>query len=42
MGEKQLTMVTLLLVDIAFGSYHMEKTTGVICLEGGSIDNSYH
>jgi pimeloyl-ACP methyl ester carboxylesterase len=26
----------------AFGSFHLERTTGVICLEGGPIDNSYH
>lgn len=48
MGEKQLTMVTVgghgygAKVASAFGSYHMEKTTGVVCLEGGPVDNSYH
>ena len=48
MGEKQLTMATVgghgygAKVASAFGSYHMEKTTGVVCLEGGPVDNSYH
>jgi pimeloyl-ACP methyl ester carboxylesterase len=48
MGEKQLTMVTVgghgygAKVASAFGSYHMEKTTGVVCFEGGPVDNSYH
>jgi pimeloyl-ACP methyl ester carboxylesterase len=48
MGEKQLTMATVgghgygAKVASAFGSYYMEKTTGVVCLEGGPVDNSYH
>lgn len=48
MNEKQLTMATVgghgygAKVASAFGSYHMEKTTGVVCLEGGPVDNSYH
>lgn len=48
MGEKHLTMATVgghgygAKVASAFGSYHMEKTTGVVCLEGGPVDNSYH
>jgi len=48
MSQKQLTMATVgghgygAKVASAFGSYHMEKTTGVVCLEGGPVDNSYH
>ena len=48
MAEKQLTMATVgghgygAKVASAFGSFHMEKTTGVVCLEGGPLDNSYH
>jgi pimeloyl-ACP methyl ester carboxylesterase len=48
MEEKQITMATVgghgygAKVASAFGSYFMEKTTGVICLEGGPVDNSYH
>ena len=26
----------------AFGTYQMDKTSGVICLEGGPMDHSYH
>lgn len=29
-------------VASAFGSYYHDRTSGVICLEGGPIDNSYH
>jgi pimeloyl-ACP methyl ester carboxylesterase len=29
-------------VASAFGSYYMEKTSGVICFEGGPLDHSYH
>lgn len=48
MNEKQLTMVTVgghgygAKVACAFGTYYMEKTTGVVCFEGGPIDHSYH
>lgn len=48
MNEKQLTMATVgghgygAKVASAFGSYHMDRTTGVVCLEGGPVDNSFH
>ncbi len=48
MSDKKLTMATVgghgygAKVASAFGSYHMDKTTGVVCLEGGPLDNSYH
>lgn len=48
LGEKQLTMVTVgghgygAKVACAFGTYHMDKTTGVLCVEGGPVDFSYH
>ena len=48
MNEKQLTMVTVgghgygAKVACAFGTYHMDKTTGVVCVEGGPVDFSYH
>jgi pimeloyl-ACP methyl ester carboxylesterase len=48
MSDKKITMATVgghgygAKVASAFGSYHMEKTTGVVCLEGGPLDNSYH
>ena len=29
-------------VASAFGSYFYDRTSGVICLEGGPIDNTYH
>ncbi len=29
-------------VACAFGTYHMDKTTGIVCVEGGPVDNSYH
>lgn len=46
--EKQLTFVTVgghgygAKIASAFGSYFMERTSGVICMEGGPIDVSYH
>jgi pimeloyl-ACP methyl ester carboxylesterase len=46
--ENKLTYVTVgghgygAKIASAFGSYHMERTSGVICLEGGPLDNSYH
>lgn len=48
LNEKQLSMVTVgghgygAKVACAFGTYYMEKTTGVVCVEGGPVDNSYH
>lgn len=46
--EKNLTYVTVgghgygAKIASAFGSFHMNRTTGVMCLEGGPIDHSYH
>jgi hypothetical protein len=46
--EKQLSIVTIgghgygAKVACAFGSYNMERTSGVICMEGGPYDHSYH
>lgn len=48
LSEKQLSMVTVgghgygAKVACAFGTYHMDKTTGVVCLEGGPLDHSYY
>lgn len=48
MSDKKITMATVgghgygAKVASAFGSYYMEKTTGVVCLEGGPLDNSFH
>lgn len=47
-NDQKLTTVTVgghgygAKVACAFGSYHMDKTTGVMCLEGGPYDHSYH
>jgi pimeloyl-ACP methyl ester carboxylesterase len=46
--EKKLTMVTVgghgygAKIACVFGSFYHDKTTGVVCLEGGPIDHSYH
>jgi pimeloyl-ACP methyl ester carboxylesterase len=46
--EKQLSIVTVgghgygAKIASAFGSYNMERTSGVICMEGGPMDHSYH
>ncbi len=46
--DNQLTNVTVgghgygAKIASAFGSYHHNRTTGVICLEGGPMDHSYH
>ncbi len=46
--EKQLSIVTVgghgygAKVACAFGSFNMERTSGVICMEGGPYDHSYH
>ncbi len=46
--EKQLSIVTVgghgygAKIACAFGSYNMERTSGVICMEGGPMDHSYH
>lgn len=46
--EKQLTSVTVgghgygAKVACAFGSYFNDRTSGVICLDGGPLDHSYH
>ena len=46
--ENKLTYVTVgghgygAKIASAFGSYFMDRTSGVICLEGGPMDHSYH
>jgi pimeloyl-ACP methyl ester carboxylesterase len=46
--EKQLSIVTVgghgygAKIASAFGSYYMDRTSGVICFEGGPLDHSYH
>lgn len=46
--SKQLSTVTVAghgygaKVACAFGSNYTEKTTGVVCLEGGPLDHSYY
>ena len=46
--DNRLTFVTVgghgygAKIASAFGSYHMDRTSGVICLEGGPMDHSYH
>ncbi len=46
--ENKLTYVTVgghgygAKIASAFGSYFMDRTTGVVCLEGGPMDHSYH
>ena len=48
LGEKQLSIVTVgghgygAIVACAYGTYHMDITTGVVCVEGGPVDFSYH
>lgn len=48
MDEKQLSIVTVgghgygAKIACAFGSSYLDKTSGVMCIEGGPIDNSYH
>jgi pimeloyl-ACP methyl ester carboxylesterase len=46
--ENKLSIVTVgghgygAKIASAFGSYFMERTSGVICFEGGPFDHSYH
>lgn len=48
MDEKQLTTATVgghgygAKIACAFGTTFLEKTSGVMCIEGGPIDQSYH
>lgn len=46
--EKQLTYVTVgghgygAKIACAFGSFYNDRTSGVICLDGGPLDHSYY
>jgi pimeloyl-ACP methyl ester carboxylesterase len=46
--EKKLSMVTIgghgygAKIACAFGTTFLDRTTGVMCLDGGPIDNTYH
>jgi pimeloyl-ACP methyl ester carboxylesterase len=48
LDENKLTFVTVgghgygAKIASAFGTYHMDRTTGVVCLEGGPMDHSFH
>jgi pimeloyl-ACP methyl ester carboxylesterase len=48
MDQKKLTIATVgghgygAKVACAFSTLHMESTSGVVCVEGGPIDQSYH
>lgn len=48
MDEKQLSIVTIgghgygAKIACAFGTLYLDKTSGVMCIEGGPVDHCYH